>query len=83
MLLYAPEEIIFASRVANLKIMDEDYDPYQLIVDITATARSQQQLLQRILTHVNRQDAAIQKIQGDLETLELVISTLGDQLDIE
>lgn len=83
MLLYAPEEIIFASRVANLKIMDEEYDPYQLIVDITATARSQQQLLQRILTHVNRQDAAIQKIQGDLETLELVISTLGDQLDIE
>jgi predicted transcriptional regulator len=83
MLLYAPEEITFASRVANLKIMDEDYDPYQLIVDITATARSQQQLLQRILTHVNHQDAAIQQIQEQLATMEMVLSTLGEQLDIE
>jgi predicted transcriptional regulator len=83
MLLYAPEEITFASRVANLKIMDDDYDPYQLIVDITATARSQQQLLQRILTHVNHQDAAIQQIQEQLATMEMVLSTLGEQLDIE
>jgi predicted transcriptional regulator len=63
--------------------MDEDYDPYQLIVDITATARSQQQLLQRILTHVNHQDAAIQQIQEQLATMEMVLSTLGEQLDIE
>jgi predicted transcriptional regulator len=83
MLLCAPEEIIFASKVVNLKIMDEDYDPYQLIVDITATARSQQQLLQRILTHVNHQDAAIQQIQEQLATMEMVLSTLGEQLDIE
>lgn len=63
--------------------MIDDFDPYDLIVELTASNKEAHSLLTSIVQHIRHQDQKLQVLNQKITVLEQILANMEYPNDIE